>query len=110
MLTYLILNKMLSYGQGIILKLLNLFVQSWFFLKNANIGGFSYMAGFNFDIKFGKDISFNEFNSGVGFGFIRIRYSYCMPRLAEKYDGMTGNMHCFTVGIGAFGRTVKRDK
>ena len=80
------------------------------FLKNANTGGFSYMAGFNLDIKLGKDISFNEFNSGVGFGFIRIRYSYCMPRLAEKYDGMTGNMHCFTVGIGAFGRTVKRDK
>lgn len=32
-----------------------------------------------------------------------------MPRFEKKYNGMTGNMHYKTIGIGGFSRRVKRD-
>ena len=81
------------------------------FLQDVEVGGFSYMAGMNLDIKLGKrqndrNISFNS----EGFGFIRLRYSYCSPRFSQIHDGITGNMHYITIGIGAFGRSVKRVK
>ncbi len=68
----------------------------------------TYVVGLNFDIKIGqKDAP--KFYPSPSYGFIRIRYEYCMPRFEEKYDGMTGDMHYITIGFGGVGRGVKRD-
>ena len=68
----------------------------------------TYILGFNFDIKLGEKkppVSKPKTN----YGFIRIRYAYAMPQFEKKYDGITGNMHYITIGIGGFARGTKRE-
>jgi hypothetical protein len=66
----------------------------------------TYMLGFNFDIKFGGKVP--AFRPKTSYGFLRIRYAYTMPRFEKKYDGIAGNMHYITIGIGGFSRGIKR--
>jgi hypothetical protein len=67
----------------------------------------TYTLGINLDIKFGpRDTP--EFSPKSTYGFLRIRYGYTIPRFANKYEGMTGNMHYITVGIGGLARGLKR--
>lgn len=68
----------------------------------------TYVLGANFDIKLGKK-NMPKYIPKTEYGFVRIRYAYCMPRFDKKYDGMTGNMHYITIGFGGFSRGVKRD-
>ncbi|MFV0391941.1 MAG: hypothetical protein ACK5KP_08700 [Paludibacteraceae bacterium] len=86
-------------------------VEDYPYLKDADIGGFSYTAGLNLDVKLGNRANDRNWNfPTTGFGFIRLRYSYVIPQISQKHDVMTGNMHYITIGIGAFGRNIKRDK
>ena len=68
----------------------------------------TYVGGFNLDIKLGQSktemVSFNE----ESFWFIRLRYGYSLPRFQKRYNGYDGAMHYITVGIGGFGRAIKR--
>lgn len=68
----------------------------------------TYIIGINFDIKFGPKRTLN-YNPKTSYGFMRIRYGYCMPRFENKYAGITGNMHYITIGFGGMGRGLKRE-
>lgn len=85
-------------------------VKSEPFLRDADFGSFSYIAGLNLDIKLGQKKDILALNKDAGYGFIRIRYGYCLPRFSKKHSDMMGNMHYITIGIGAFGRRIKRDR
>lgn len=39
---------------------------------------------------------------------IRLRYAHHSPRFDKKYTGFDGNIHSITVGIGGFGRRLKK--
>lgn len=67
----------------------------------------TYVGGVNLDIKFGPKHT-PAFRPKTSYTFMRIRYGYCMPQFANKYEGMTGNMHYITVGFGGMGRGLKR--
>ncbi len=71
----------------------------------------TYTFGATFDFKFGSSaISFITDNTVENdYWFLRIRYSYIMPQFESKYPGLTGNMHCITIGFGIFGQRMKRD-
>ena len=68
----------------------------------------TYTAGINLDIKLGASktemVSYNE----VGYWLLRLRYGYTQSQLQKRYDNYSGAMHYITVGIGGFGRTIKR--
>ena len=68
----------------------------------------TYILGINFDIKFGPKKT-PKYSPKSSYGFMRIRYAYCMPQFENKYDGMTGNMHYITIGFGGMSRGLKRD-
>jgi len=77
-------------------------------LKNAGLEfTTTYVLGINFDLKFGPGHT-PEYSPKTSYGFIRIRYAYCMPQFANNYAGMTGNMHYLTIGIGAMARGLER--
>ncbi len=70
----------------------------------------TYSFGMNLDIKIAQA------NSGqqsvpmeVGYWFLRIRYSYNKTQLYKHYPDTNGDMQYLTIGIGGFGRKVKRD-
>lgn len=67
----------------------------------------TYMLGINFDIKLGKKHE-SKYDPKTSYGFLRIRYAYGLPQFSKKYNGMTGNMHYITIGIGGMSRGVKR--
>jgi hypothetical protein len=78
-------------------------------LNDADMGFvMTYTLGFNADIKLGtsrqKIVASHEQN----YWYARIRYGFNMPRFERSYPGMSGNFHYITVGIGAFGRKIKR--
>lgn len=68
----------------------------------------TYTAGVNLDIKLGTSktemVSFNE----ESYWFLRLRYGYNLPQFQKRYNGYNGAMHYITVGIGGFGRAIKR--
>lgn len=68
----------------------------------------TYTAGLNLDIKFGSTktpmISYQE----ESYWFLRLRYGYTQSRFQKRYDGYDGAMHYITVGVGGFGRAIKR--
>ncbi len=68
----------------------------------------TYTAGINLDIKLGPSktemVSFNE----ESYWFLRLRYGYNLPQFQKRYNGYNGVMHYITVGIGGFGRAIKR--
>ena len=67
----------------------------------------TYLAGLNFDVKFGKKGYL--FRPKSSYGFLRIRYGYSIPRFSKKYDGIFGDMHYITIGVGGFARGLKRE-
>lgn len=77
-------------------------------LKELEVNAFTYAAGLNFDIKFGPRHT-PAFSPKTNYGFVRIRYAYTNPRVAKKYNGLTGSMHYITIGFGMFSRGVKMD-
>jgi len=68
----------------------------------------TYVLGINFDIKFGPKNT-PKYSPKTSYGFMRIRYGYCIPRFEKKYDGMTGNMHYITIGFGGMARGLRRE-
>jgi hypothetical protein len=68
----------------------------------------TYVLGVNLDIKYGPKNT-PKYKPKTSYGFMRIRYGYCLPRFEKKYDGMTGNMHYVTIGFGGMARGLKRD-
>ena len=76
-------------------------------LNEVSITSVIYPIGINFDIKFGKEDY--KFRPKSSYGFLRVRYAYNIARFQKKYDGISGNMHYITIGIGAMGRGLKRE-
>ena len=74
-------------------------------LEELSISTFNCMMGVNLDIKLGKRQYL--FYPKSDYTFLRIRYAYNTPKFRKKHD-ISGNMHYITVGIGWFGRGVKR--
>ena len=69
----------------------------------------TYVVGYNMDIKLGQtDIGMVTMGPEQAYWFLRIRYAYNAPRFDKKY-GIDGNMHYVTIGLGGFGRKLKRD-
>ncbi len=70
----------------------------------------TYTPGLNLDIKLGPSktpmVSSGQEQS---YWFLRLRYAYNAPNFEKKYNGINGSMHYITVGIGGFGRRIKRD-
>lgn len=69
----------------------------------------TYTMGINFDYKLGKSktrmVSLNE----QAYWFLRIRYAYNQPQFNSRYHRFDGDFHYITVGIGGFGRSIKRN-
>jgi len=66
----------------------------------------TWVLGLNFDLKLGRKPP--AWNPSTSYGFIRFRYSFCLPQFAGKYKGVSGCMHYLTVGIGVLARGTKR--
>jgi hypothetical protein len=64
--------------------------------------------GVNLDLIMGRIntpmIAVNEQN----YWMIRLRYAHHAPRYDKKYTGFDGNIHSITVGVGGFGRSLKK--
>jgi hypothetical protein len=74
-------------------------------LSEVSLAAWICNIGANFDLKFGrKDFSFRP---KASYGFIRIRYSFCLA--IKSHEGVIGSTHYITVGIGAFARGLKRE-
>ncbi|QCR21429.1 hypothetical protein [Pontibacter sp. SGAir0037] len=70
----------------------------------------TYTAGLSLDLKLGKTTAvMRHANGEESYWFARIRYSYNQPQFNWKYTGYNGNFHSITIGIGGFGRVLKRD-
>ena len=78
-------------------------------LKNAEFKiAATYSVGFNTDIKLGRSkMPILTFGDEERYVFLRLRYTYDMPQMGKKY-GLSGNLHNITIGIGGFGRRIKR--
>ena len=66
-------------------------------LKELFKSASSYSVGASVDIKLGKMGSSRHESQNE---FIRIRYGYGIPRFSNKYDGMAGNVHQFSIEYG----------
>lgn len=66
----------------------------------------TYSFGLNTDIKLARNKKAST--SEEGYRFLRLRYAYNLPRFSKKYERAIGNLHYITIGIGGFGRTIKR--
>ncbi len=68
----------------------------------------TYTAGLNLDIKLGRTktpmVSFRE----ESYWFLRIRYGYNWPQFKNKYNRFDGTLQYITIGVGGFGRAIKR--
>jgi hypothetical protein len=69
----------------------------------------AYTLGVNMDIKFKTAQRWIGFGPNESYRFIRLRYSYIMPQFDRKYNGFSGDLHCITIGFGAFARAMNRD-
>ncbi len=70
----------------------------------------TYSLGLNLDIKLGKSkMAMVTYGPEQSYWFLRLRYSYNMPQFDNKYEGFSGQFHSITVGIGGFGRKLKRE-
>lgn len=70
----------------------------------------TFTTGLNLDIKLGKTNS-AMVTAGPenAYWLLRVRYAYNQPQFHKKYTGFNGNLHYLTIGIGGFGRPLKRD-
>jgi hypothetical protein len=76
-------------------------------LKEISYAPTTWVLGFNFDLKLGKDTN-PDFYPRSSFGFLRLRYSFNMPQFSDNLDGFKGNYHNITIGFGGFIRNLKR--
>jgi hypothetical protein len=66
--------------------------------------------GLNLDLKLGHSKTpLVSTRIEQSFWIIRLRYAYCLTQFDKKYPGYNGNLHYLTIGIGGFGRTMKRE-
>jgi hypothetical protein len=80
--------------------------------KNISRSATTYAIGMNVDLKLGKPKSkVHMVSAGPedAFWFLRIRYGYGIPQFDKKYENFSGNVHYISVGLGGFGRKLKRD-
>ena len=79
-------------------------------LKNADLGfTATYTLGLNLDIKLKRSKAKMVTNGPEqSYWFLRLRYAYNLSQFENKYPGFDGNMHYLTIGIGGFGRAIKR--
>ena len=75
-------------------------------LKELSYTSNVFPAGFNFDIKLGKEKY--SFRAKSSYAFLRLRYSYIFTKFDKKYD-FSGNMHTIILGIGGMERRLKRE-
>jgi len=68
----------------------------------------TFTAGMNVDIKLGRSKTEMVFYNEESYWFLRLRYGYNLPQFQKRYNGYDGAMHYITVGIGGFGRAIKR--
>jgi hypothetical protein len=69
----------------------------------------TYTAGLSLDLKLGgPKTPGGSIPREQSFWFTRVRYAYNKLRFDNKYGGFGGNLHYITIGLGGFGRTVKR--
>jgi len=76
-------------------------------LKEISYYPSTWVLGFNFDLKLGKDTN-PDFYPRTSFGFVRIRYSFNMPQFSNNLEGFKGNYHNITIGFGGFIRNLSR--
>lgn len=70
----------------------------------------TYTSGLNLDLKLGEtNNAMLNYGPEQSYWFARIRYSYNSPQFSGKYTGFNGNFHSITIGIGGFGRALRRD-
>lgn len=70
----------------------------------------TYTLGINVDIKLGRSkMPIVTLGAEENYLFLRLRYAYNLPQFERSYAGMDGHMHYLTVGLGGFGRKIKRD-
>lgn len=69
------------------------------------LSAFSYLAGMDFRFNFwDKEVNLAH-DGGL---YLNLRYSYYFPNYSKKHDFLNGNLHLITLGIGGFGRPMKR--
>lgn len=69
----------------------------------------TYTAGINADFKLGKSTAgIVSMTAEQAFWLLRVRYAFNSPEFGKKYRGFEGNLHYLTIGIGGFGRKLKR--
>lgn len=70
----------------------------------------TYSIGFNMDFKFGKPkMAIITPGPQESNWFLRIRYGYNFPQFSKSYPGFDGDMQYITIGLGGFGRKIKRN-
>jgi len=74
-------------------------------LDEVSVSAWMCNIGTNFDLKFGK--KGYSFRPKASYGFLRIRYSFCLA--IKRNEGIIGNTHYITVGLGGFSRGLKRE-
>jgi hypothetical protein len=86
--------------------------------KEPDLGTFrmnsktTFTVGANLDIKLGRcNYPFVTFSGRENTRWIlRLRYEYAIPHFTPIYPGYNGNMHLITIGFGAFGHKIVRQK
>jgi hypothetical protein len=68
----------------------------------------TYVMGLTFDLKF-KQLMNNSRWTQSSYGFMRVRYGFCLPQFQNKYAGLSGTMHYITIGFGGLSRNSKRE-
>ena len=76
-------------------------------LKEVIKTSVNFPIGISFDIR--TWISDYLRNRDSNYGFIRIRYSYNVTRFHKRFEDISGNMHCITIGFGSMARGVRRE-
>ena len=80
--------------------------------KNVDVSATTYSCGMNVDLKLGSGsggVKMVSADPEEAFWFVRLRYGYGMPQFEKKYGFFEGNVHYISIGIGGFGRKLKRD-
>ena len=71
----------------------------------------TWTVGLNLDLKMSAFRSPLASTGGTeqNYWFIRFRYAFNLPQFTGKYPGFDGNIHYLVIGVGGFGRRMKRD-
>ena len=77
-------------------------------LRELSVASYSFNCGVSFDIRLSQKPK-HTYNPIYGDYFVRIRYNFGLPILANQYGSISGQMHSITFGFGMFIRRFKRD-